>query len=250
MKLKIFKTTFALLIISLIITSCKKDEPIENENGAFIKSINLNQSPIVTYTYNANNDLTKKLLNHAGSQLETTYTYTDSKISNETTKQNENIISQYNYQYNTSNQLTQCDIVGAIQTYWTFHYNNEKIDEATQFISNEESKKINFSYTGENITETQEFYRFGGTWELQSRITFEYDNKNNPYLLLKIPFSEIPDEYADLVNANNVTRIIKYDGNNIVESDIQYSYTYNSQDYPTIVTETEDGHSVEYTLIY
>ena len=119
MKLKIFKTTFALLIISLIITSCKKDEPIENENGAFIKSINLNQSPIVTYTYNANNDLTKKLLNHAGSQLETTYTYTDSKISNETTKQNENIISQYNYQYNTSNQLTQCDIVGAIQTYWT-----------------------------------------------------------------------------------------------------------------------------------
>jgi len=254
MKSNFLKPTFVLLIIGILISSCKKDEPIQDdpvvENSVFIKSVNTNQTPIIVYTYNTNNAVIKKQMSYQGTQLETSYTYTNSKISNETTKQGNAIVSQYGYTYNTDNQLTRCDIIGVNESYWTFHYTDGKIDEAIQHIGNGESRKMSFSYTGENITEAKEFMNFGGVWEQDSRMTFEYDTQNNPFRLLEIPFSEILDEFANQVSANNATRVQSYDANNVLNYDLQYSYTYNSQNYPTVVTETEGGQSTEYTLIY
>ena len=235
-----------LLLLTLIIasfTACKKDKASDDDQNAGLSGqlhkITSGGTDLDVYSYNGSGKLTKRVMNGCGGQIMTvTYSYDNGKISEETFKQNGNIIGQYTYTYLQNGKLDKCNIVGATQSYWQMHYdNNDKMDYAIEYIGGGESIKMTFTYTGDNITETQLFYRFGSIWEMQKRYEFEYDNKHNPKYDLKRPFSEVIDEISYILCPNNLTRVKEYDQNNILVDDTQYQYNYNADNYPTSCTE-------------
>ena len=227
------------LFIALSILSCKKKEADDssNTNGTYLKSIKQGSQNIVVYTYNGLNQVIKKVTNYNGFNKETTYTYTNGKVSGETTKNNGNIIAQYTYSYNNTGKLNRCDVGGATNTYWNFHYLNGNIDEAAQVVGNGNAKKMTFTYQGDDIIEAKEYFYYGNIWELQKRYNFEYDSKNNPEYLMKMPFSEVMDENVRFWCQNNIIRFKKYNNSGQLLEDIQFDYTYNNSNYPkTLVT--------------
>jgi hypothetical protein len=128
------------------------------------------------------------------------------------------------------------------------HYdNNEKMDYAIKYISGDESQKMGFAYTGDNITEAQSFNRFGATWQMQERYEFEYDSKHNPEYDLKIPFSEEISEINHILCPNNITRYKSFAQNGNLMVDMPYQYSYNADNYPTSVTE---NNTDTYEFIY
>jgi len=248
-KNNLFKLALSILFIGILFASCKKDDSNEdasNENGIYLKSINQGNTQVVGFAYDANNKLTEQTRNFGGNQVLITYTYANGKITGEIAKQNNSTIWQYIYGYNNNGNLTRCDIGGATNTYWTFHYTNGKIDKAIEVISGEDAKKQTFTYNGDNIIEAKEFSRFGNTWELQKRYTFECDTKNNPYKLFKIPYNENLNELALLLNENNITVEKKYDGSGVLLETIQYNYIYNAKNYPKTVQMGSDSFSYLY----
>jgi len=245
-----------LLLLTLIIasfTACKKDEASDDDQNAGLPGqlhkITSGGTDLIVYSYNGNGKLTKRVINGGGGQTMTvTYSYDNGRISKETTKHGGNTISEYTYTYLQNGKLDKCNIAGASQSYWQMHYdNNGKVDYATEYIGGGESKKMTFTYTGDNITEIQSFNRFGSIWEMQERYEFEYDNKHNPEYDLKRPFSEIIDEISHILCPNNLTRVKEYDQNNILVDDTQYQYNYNADNYPTSVTE---NNTDTYEFIY
>ena len=245
-----------LLLLTLIIASfsaCKKDKESDDDQNADLTGklhkITSGGTDLVVYSYDGSGKLTKKVINiGSGQTMTVTYTYDNGKILKETTKHSGSIISEYTYSYLQNGKLDKCDIIGAGQSYWQMHYDNAgKMDYTTKFISGGESQKMTFAYTGDNITETQFFNRFGGTWEMQERYAYEYDSKHNPEYDLKRPFSEVIDEINHILCPNNSTRVKKYDQNNILVHDTQYQYNYNADNYPTSVTE---NNTDTYEYIY
>ncbi len=252
------KTTLKnLLLIALVISSlsaCKKknnDTSDDTQNSGLpgqLHKITSGGTDLVVYSYDSTGKLTKQVINNGGGQTMTiNYTYNNSKLSEETGKYNGSIAYQYTYTYLQNGKLDKCNIVGATQSYWQMHYDNQgKIDYAVEYIGGGESKKMTFDYNSDNIVEATLYDQFGG-WQQEKRFEFEYDNKHNPMQELGIPFSEVIDENADLLSPNNTTRIKEYDDNNILVNDTQYQYNYNADLYPTSATE---NNTTNYEFIY
>ena len=252
MKTKIKKLLLLTLIIASFSACKKKDTTNDDQNSGLsgqLHKITSRGNDLIVFSYNENCKLTKRTIDGgSGQTIIATYTYVNGKISNETFKRNGNTIAQYTYSYLLNGKLDKCNIIGATQSYWEMHYDNAgKIDYATKYISGSESQKISFTYTEDNFTEAQSFNRFGGTWEMQERYEFEYDNKHNPMYDLKIPFSETIDEISLILCPNNRTRIKEYDQNNILVDDTQYQYNYNAENYPSSVRE---NNAITYEYIY
>jgi len=243
-----------LLLMALVIsslTACKKesDDNDDTQNSGLpgqLHKITSSGNDLIIYSYDGTGKLTQEEIHNGNQTMTITYTYDNGKISNETGKYNGSTAYQYTYTYQ-NNKLDKCNIVGATQSYWQMHYDNGKIDYATQYIGGGESKKMTYTYTGDNITEAQLLNRFGGTWELEKRYEFEYDNKHNPLHDLNVPFSEVISEFANLVSPNNSTRIKEFDQNNLLVNDDQYQMTYNADNYPTTTTE---NNTTTYEFIY
>ena len=247
------KITLLLLIFGLVLTSCKKEkseDETDQDLTGLIKTVKMNGSPIVEFSYYGNRKLKTKKNYQQGSQMTIEYKYADNKLSTQTEKYNGNIIAQYGFEYN-NNRLTRVTIIGATNTYWEMQYNaNGKIDTAIEYISGGESIKHTFTYNGQNLVEAYKFNRFGSIWELQSHMVFEYDSERNPYYDLNIPFSEVLDEFADFVSPNNFNRVKKYDQNNTLIEDTQYNISYNADDYPSHIEEVSGSSQLAYDLIY
>jgi YD repeat-containing protein len=248
------KTILLLLAFSFIFTACKKEEENNQdeegtENGIYIKTVKSNGEIILKFSYDANHRLTKKNIYYNGSELETTYTYTDGRVAQETAKSGNSIVHQYTYTYDNSGKLSRCDLIGT-NAYWEYTYNNNKIVESIQYINGQPGTKNTYSYNGDNMVEAIEYDRFGNIWEMTSRYVMEYDNKNNPYQLHNLPFSEVMDEFANFISPNNQTHVTEYDENGTVEYDTTYSYTYNAQGYPSVVEQTDNGSTITYTVLY
>ncbi len=236
------KIILLFLSISLMMTACKKPKSENDDDNAdvsgLIASISISGIPVIEFSYNSNAKLKTKTIHQGTSELIITYEYTGNKVSSETAKQNSNIVYKYTYEYNNNEQLIRVNIVGANDTYWEMHYdNNGKINEAVQYISGGESKKQEYTYNGDNLVEAALYFRFGGVWELQERNEFEYDNLHNPLYDLNLPFSEVASEFAGIVSPNNTLREKDYDQNNILTDDMPYQITYNADHYPLQVVD-------------
>jgi hypothetical protein len=252
------KTILLLLTLAISISGCKKDdeENIDendgNVNGMYIETIKQGNDVLLRFSYDANHRLIKTNIYYNGSELEITYTYTGNNLTGEIAKSGNTLVHQYTYQYDNSGNLSRCDLtVPSGQVYWEYTYNNDnKIIESIQYHNGQPANKRTYFYTGNNMTEAVEYYRFGSIWEEQHRVVMEYDNKDNPMFLHHLPFSEVMDEFADFISPNNQTHVTEYDQWGAVESDITYSYTYNAQGYPYVVEQTEGGSIVTYNIYY
>jgi len=114
-------------------------------------------------------------------------------------------------------------------------------------------EKTEYTYTNGNIA-TMSKYEFDITslsLNLISTSTFEYDNKKSPYRGIGLDYFFIADD-AGFMSTNNPTKETIKDKSGSVSQDesMNYSYEYNSDDYPTKVTETAfDNNYTETTLL-
>ena len=251
------KTIIFLFVFVLGFYSCQKnnvapnDDPENGNGGTLLKKIKQGNNTLINFAYDANQHVIIKTVTDNNDQYETSYSYADGKISTETLKYKENTVAQYTYSYNNDGFLSRCTIIGASNVYWEFTYQNSKITEAIQYLDGGYSYKMTFYYNGDNITEAIKEAKFGGIWERESRFTFEYDNKKNPYVPMKFPFSEVVDENITFWCPNNTTRIKEYDNTGILLDDTQYTYTYNSENYPeTVKINSSTGYSTTLDFIY
>ncbi len=247
--MKKFTLILSVLLMALFLFSCDSDDNPQDENpqqtSTFIKTIALNGQPTITFSYNGLNQLTNKAISVNGNTMDITYTYSDGLLASEKGEQNGNTIYQYTYEYDNDNKLSQCNVIGTDNVYWSFIYNGDKIVEAYQNLNGGISIKHIYAYNGDNIIKAEEYYNFGGTWMLQSSFEFEYDAKRNPIKELNIPFSEVLDEYANFISANNAT-IVREFYNGIQESQINYTYTYNADQYPISVNDGNNNYTFTY----
>jgi hypothetical protein len=83
-------------------------------------------------------------------------------------------------------------------------------------------------YLQGNLIKEEVYYIYpdNPTPTLSSTTTYTYDNKNTPYRSVTGSLAIIPN------TKNNVISEIKKNSSNIVTESIQYSYQYNSNDYP------------------
>jgi antitoxin component YwqK of YwqJK toxin-antitoxin module len=242
-----------IIIVSLVITnltSCiNNDDKPNNDNqdtSGLIKNIKFNNNPVLDYFYNANAKIKERNLYDGNDQLNIKYEYQNNKISTEKAFYNGTVVYQYNYSY-SNGKLDIFDIVGAAQSYYQMHYDNDDhIDYAIEYISGAPAIKHEFIYANNNVIEASIYNRFGNIWELQSKLEFEYDTKKNPIYDLGLPFSETLDEYANFVSPNNAIRVKEYDNANVLIKDTPYQITYNASNYPIEVIVGNGAYNFTY----
>lgn len=81
-------------------------------------------------------------------------------------------------------------------------------------------------------------------------VTLQYDNKNNPLKGYHNLNSDVDSDLGPMVilSRNNVTKMIAtYDGENDV---LDYTYQYNSDDYPIMQIEKYPGEDYQYIVYY
>ena len=251
-KTNFIKIVLSALVIAFVFTSCDKDDDentgdeqqVQND---LIKQVKYGSTVLLDFQYDGDNKLIKRTISETSGDITIEYTYDNGKITGETAKEGNNVIYQYIYSYsNSTGDLIKCDIVGA-DAYWQFGYNNGKMTTAIKYIGGGESTKQTFNYSGDNIIEAKEYYRYGGIWELQESYEYEYDSKNNPFSELNIPFFEVIDEFVSYTCPHNISRRQAYDQAGVLPYDETYTYTYNANSYPLTAT---DNNGNEYTFIY
>ena len=254
------KNILKLLAILLVVTSfqsCKKKSIDEINNANLIgkiKAITSGNTALVDYSYRMDGKIKEETRHTPNGQIIISYEYTDGKISSIKAKDNNGTpLYQYDLTY-VNNKLDKFIIVGVNNVYWKMFYNTDgTIDYTIQYTPaqngvDQPTKKQGFYYDNQkNIIEATEFNRFGTIWEQQKRYEFEYDSKNNPQKDLQIPYSEVMNEFANLVSPNNATHIEKRNENGALVDDTHYQYNYNSDNYPTQVTE---NNTTTYNIIY
>lgn len=92
------------------------------------------------------------------------------------------------------------------------------------------SKYFKYTYTGNNVTESENYSFITGSWELSFKQKFEYDDKVNPYKMFE-GFYAITDDIR-VVSAANVTKEYAVNTNGVAELMQVYKYTYNSSGNP------------------
>lgn len=109
--------------------------------------------------------------------------------------------------------------------------------------------RFNMEWNGDNVSRVTASY-MGATMQY----AFNYDTKNNPFYNLFEVVNTVENGFMPYMplSKNNVTAIaetLSEDGDTETET-IQYSYTYNSDDYPTSRREEEDYGSSRYERTY
>ena len=227
---------------------------------------------LYTYTYNTNGTLSEKVSSikynaEPLSKQETyKYTYLNGKISRVETFQLDGTSSYNTYLYNaTSGLLEKIELYftdpanpsqGAkLIGYSALIYTGNQLTEVDDFLSDPfiptsaiilRTKNI-FTYTNtttKNPTKVTTYFIVETTSKKQTESSFEYDSKLN--YKKSLPFEDLyfldPSAFCD----NNITKksTTNYDfiSEEIASQEVRtYSYTYNTNDYPTKIIETLSG---------
>lgn len=223
-----------LLIAVLSIIGCSKDEgsdnPTETNNLKLIKEVVTDyiydDNETINYIYENgilvrsekiedNGDVYKTDYLYENGKLKTentylnniksgwiTYNYTDKLISSKSGSDN-GVLYSVTFKYNSLSQMIK-----------TIHYDNKDV------LDYEET----FEYNNEGNISKHSHSEFSGD------LTFQYDNKNNPYSLAYSV--EILKIYETGYSKNNIIK---------KNSNTTYEYIYNDKNYPTEVIEKLNG---------
>jgi hypothetical protein len=221
------------ILASSFLLSCSSDSANDNSNnpsstGMLVKTIT---SDGVTTTINYNGN---KVINASSTNGQNnTYTYNGNLL---TQAEGSGSLFNFTQTYSYSNNLMVSDNLifnpDGESYNRTYTHNSDGSITENLTITNPGIDDVSYInklyYLQGNLIKEEEFRinPDNPTPTLTSTTTYTYDNKNTPYksvtgFLAIIPYTK-----------NNVISEIKKNSSNIVTESIQYSYQYNSNDYP------------------
>jgi len=242
------KLLYLFSAIALTLTSCSDEDDSNNSSVVLLKkaidTYEDNSTYTTEYVYSGT-----KLVSSTDSDGEyQLFTYTGSLITKIEYFLSDNTLDQIDtFTYDSSDRLIQMVRVFPTDPDWgnkeTYTYNSNGTVTAN-YYSGDYDSQTNLDDTAtitiSNNSVTQIAYTSGRT------ITYTYDSKKNPMInvlgLDKLIFTDGEGASA----TNNVLTVVDSEGWLSSTGTLQY----NSQDYPTSGTTTEDGEDIETTFFY
>ena len=230
------KKLILTILASSFILSCSTDSANDNSNnpsttGMLVKTIT-REGLTTTVNYNGN-----KVINASSTDGQNqTFTYSGNLIT-QVEGSGSSIIFTQTCSYSNNLMVSDNYIYGSIPNQQlessVYIYNsNGTITENKTITFTDADPANNYSYLYKQYYSQgnlikKEYYTFDNSVPaLNSTTTYTYDNKNPPY-------KSITGFLAIISNTkNNVISEIKKDSSNIVTESVQYTYQYNSNDYP------------------
>lgn len=274
---------FAFLFAAFLLFSC---EPSRAENGDFLFGVNPGETGGGGEGGGTTNRLLKKMISRSLDDTgewvtETlTYNYTNGKLVSYDGDGGEKV----NFDYNTNNKISKIystgqssileygggnlnkittTIDGVATITATYTYTNGRLSKS---VSIQEYSipfpikmylETTYEYTGENITKStikNGIYLPSGELEMNpaedQALSFTYDTKKSPYKLLPKEFiiwmAGIGPQGGAFLSTNNINTItISLAGAS--QTPVKYTYTYDSENYPTkSVTDEDESIMFEY----
>lgn len=242
------KLLYLFSAIVLILTSCSSDDDSNNASVVLLKKAidTYEDGSTETTEYEYSGTKLVKMSEDDGEYR--LLTYTGNLITKIEFFLSDNTLDQIDtYTYDSSERLIQMVRVFPNDTDWgnkeTYTYNANGTVTAS-YYSGDYTSQTNLDDTAtitiSNNSVTQIAYTSGRT------ITYTYDSKKNPMInalgLDKLIFTDGEGDSA----VNNVLTVVDSEGWLSSTGTLQY----NSQDYPTSGTTTEDGEDIETAFIY
>jgi hypothetical protein len=222
------KKILILSIASLLLYSCSNSENLNNNEpfiGVQLTSVQFSNGTSNNYTYNGNKLV--KITNTTGDYQK--FTYQGDLIQKAEYFNSANQIStivEYTYNGNKVTKIKEFAVDGSYLKQSDFTYNNDNTINVIYIL-----------YNGLNVIDEGQYKDFidaqGNRYKRQELpngviTNYIYDNKNSPY-------KNITGYFPNMFEKNNVTQIVRY--NNTVIN----TYQYNSENYPTSVTQSGLG---------
>lgn len=228
---------FLTSIVAILLTSCANDK--DEKAKKFIKIIETTEDGIAeksVFTYKKN-----QIISADNSKQNIVYTYTDgliTKIARYNKESKLSVTLQYSYLKEKLIKVTSSE---AYVIYYS-HNSNETVlyEKKTIDAQNKEHNVYHgtLSFKNNNLLKDERIFDdISLNTVSSSKITFEYDAFNNPYLSI-LGYDKLLDHNV-LVSKNNVVRtvveITVVEGGQTISSANLYStaFKYDSDDYPT-----------------
>lgn len=234
-------TCFFIVISSLILFSCKKENPATPDNSNYKlktyseKMVSGSDSLSFTYsfTYDAQNRITSMFVVSDPSQ-------------------------KFVYSYDSDNKITMDLTSSAGNIHEESFFKNSKIDSTYQYNDTQDTTTEKYIYNASNqLTKLYEFYYSNGQASLSNTTNYTYDGSGN---LVKTEDTdtnvETFDYYPDLVNtmplispllASQKTNLIKTHtstSNGYPVDTITFTYTFDNLNRINTVTQTESSGAI------
>lgn len=260
-----------LISVSLATYSCKKDEdpipdpdPTPTNQTCYYSKMDYGSYYLLA-EYNASNQITKMTEYDSTGTPEDYYTsivYANNKISAIESYESNFLSSKFQFYYGanaTPDSLIMYSDNGAgleREAAYALTFTGDKLTKAEMgynimgfpvVIS-----KMEFAYTGNNLTTTTNYEFDVNTLSLKlsGTTSYEYDSKKNPNYNIGINYLVLLS--GEFGSENNATKITEKDETGAILQDASnnISYIYSSNNYPTKSTSTNFDNSFTETILY
>lgn len=239
------KTILFLMVGALIFgNSCKKDEEetaphdtTPTSEICLLTRIDENDGNFSLLTYNSNNLITEFKDFESDSSVDDIYSaiYDNNKLSKmDVTDGNDNLLMRLLYEYNGNLPTNMIYIEGNDTIISTFYHNsNHKLDS----IVTPEEFKMSFTWNGDNVSEikTYNYNQNANAFEVEQKIDYEFDDKNNPKHNIGINYFILDDDMIEFLNKNNIIKKTAY---------INHGTTLNNDDSKNYINEYNDKDNI------
>ncbi len=255
-----FNSLFYILLFILAFVSCETENQVEETvNNTLLKQVFAGGEIYYKYTFNSAGLIaeeksklhyTKHLYNNANQLIQSEYYWDKRMVSSsmqvleEAMKRTEWVTpgntereSYFSFEYDKSGKLEKRYIYrmnGGGNSYEVFTYDkNGRIEKRTSFYENKISLYDVYFYDGKgNLIKQQRFSVSSGTPNLQTTTEYKFDNKHNPYFSFRKLL--IPGQNTNMNNIVKETYTLHFEVDKFIQpvQTTEYSYEYNSKDYP------------------
>ena len=241
MKTLILSVSF-LMTLSILFTSCEKDDPIteditENSKIYYLKKVTENDGSYAEYFYDDDNKLIK--MESYPDVMKMNFSYNSAgKVSSMLVDDSEgsNTIS---YEYDENGMLSAASSDNGYGDF-TYEYENNKLIRVNSYgnipgVGTKLFAKFEFDYAGANVSEFREYTLnfISGGFGLSEKISYTHDNKRNPFAVLGIEKTIINighEQHASENNCTNRNVLLSTYGDAIGSYDL--TFEYNGSGYP------------------
>jgi hypothetical protein len=262
-------TLLSTLLITVTIFSCSKnnDHPAE---GNVLKSYTTTFRDSIVFYYIYDRDANNRIISMRDStkayEYKTNLIYgSNGKVEKAVYFQQGNIASSTEFTYNSDGRISKRKIRSGTQSV-DENYNVYVYDAVGHLVTDSAYSTVNnstfnlemvsnFKYTGENITEAEEYTLTNGSLALHTRIKYEYDNQINPFKDMDLEYYINEAGSAiytiQLKSSNNALKAYTLNANGGWDLWTNSTYEYNSNNFvrkatSQIINRTQLSAVVEY----
>jgi hypothetical protein len=234
-----------VIISTLMLFSCSSSsDSSQSSSDVLLKKTIWDDGTIINFEYIGN-----KISRYSSSDGSyTTFTYTGDLITREEYYSSNNTINEYYEYYYSGNNLIQIkNFIGTTL--------NRKFDLVINNDNTITRTRTNYSGTSTSRTVFKEYFlneekikeeQFNSSGSIVNTTTFLRDNKNCPTMNIT-GFRYLNGWYSDDSPFHNIIRISE---SSFTSNNQNYSYQYNSNNYPTIGTCTAGGYTESTQYFY